>query len=49
MEKHRETYQKKTKELEQRMKRCAQDRERYANTFSEKKKARIKQITVNHD
>jgi hypothetical protein len=49
MEKHRETYQKKTKELEQRMKRCAQERERYANTFSEKKKARIKQITVNHD
>jgi hypothetical protein len=49
MEKHRETYQKKTKELEQRMKRCAQDRERYANTFSEKKKARIKQVAVNHD
>jgi hypothetical protein len=47
LEKHREAYhQKKIKEPERRIKRCAQDRHRYANMNSEKKKTRIEQVTT---
>jgi hypothetical protein len=50
LKKRREAYQqKKTKEPEQRTKRCAQDRQRYANMQSEKKKARIEQVTANRE
>jgi hypothetical protein len=45
LEKRREAYrQKKRNEQEQRVKRCAQDRQRYANMNPEKKKARIEQV-----
>jgi hypothetical protein len=48
LRKRHEAYQqKKTKEQEQRTKRCVP--ERYADVHSENKKARIEQITANHE
>jgi hypothetical protein len=48
LRKRHEAYQqKKTKEQEQRTKRCVP--ERYADMHSENKKARIEQITANHE
>jgi hypothetical protein len=50
LEKHHEAHQQeKTKEREQRTKGCVHDRQRYANTHSENTKARIEQVTSNHE
>jgi hypothetical protein len=48
LKKRREAYQQKiTMEPEQRTKRCAQDKQRYANMQPEKKKARLEQVAAN--
>jgi hypothetical protein len=50
LEKRREAYQQnKIKEPEKRIKRCAQDRQKYANMHPSKKKARIEQVTANRE